>query len=81
MRRDGFDEFTARNRGVRLLSETLDQLQTKSPFQFTYLQADRRLRQVEPTRRRGETAALDHFEKGPQLVEAEAPHSKISLSK
>jgi hypothetical protein len=73
-----FDELTTRNRGVCLLSETFYQFQTKSSFQFTYLQADRRLRQVEPTRGRRKTAALDHFEKGPQLVQAEAPHSKIS---
>src|SRR6476469_4419294 len=55
----GFDELTTRNRGVCLLSQTLDQLQTKSPFKFTYLQADRWLRQVEPTRGRRKTAALD----------------------
>ena len=44
------------------------------------LQAYRRLRQVQPARRRGEAAVLNHLDEGSQLVEIQAAHSKYSLS-
>src|SRR5882724_5483341 len=75
------DQRAARHRGVRLLAQTLDQPHAKTPFEFAYLQTDCRLRQVEAARRGREASALDHLDDGPQLIEVEAAHAKLSLSK
>ena len=75
------DEHAARRRGVCLLAQALDQAHLKTSFEFAYLQTDRRLRQVEAPRRGREAPALDHLEKSPQLIEIEAAHAKLSLSK
>jgi hypothetical protein len=64
-----------------LLAQALDQLHAETPLELADLQADRRLRQVEPPRRRREAPLLDHLEEGPQLVEIEAAQPKFSLSK
>ena len=70
-----------RHRSVRLLAEALDQLHAETPFEFTNLQADCRLCQVEMARSRRKAAALDYFEQGAQLIEVEAAHPKWLLSK
>jgi hypothetical protein len=75
------DELAARYRSMRLLAQALDQPHAETPLKFADLQADRRLRQVEPARRRREAPLLDHLEEGPQLVEIETTHPKFSLSK
>src|SRR5882724_5343824 len=75
------DELAARHGRMRPLAQALDQPHAETALEFANLQADRRLRQVEPSRCRGEAALLDHLEKGPQLVEVEAPQPKFSLSK
>src|SRR5258708_31348435 len=77
----GLDQRAARHSGVRLLAQTLDQPHSKTPFEFADLQADCRLRQVEAAGRGREASALDHFNDGPQLIEVEAAHAKLSLSK
>ena len=75
------DQFAARYGSMRLLAQALDQPHAETPLKFADLQADRRLRQVEPARRRREAPLLDHLEEGPQLVEIEAAQPKFSLSK
>jgi hypothetical protein len=77
----GLHQRAARHRGMRLLAEALDQLHAEAPLEFADLQADRGLRQVETARRGGEIAELDDLEQGSQLVEVEAAHAKLALSK
>ena len=74
-------ELTARYGRMRPLAEPLDQPHAETALEFADLQANRRLCQVEPPRRRREAPLLDHLEEGPQLVEVEAAQPKFSLSK
>ena len=53
---------------MRLLAQTLDKLQAEAPLELPDLQADRRLCQMQPARRRREAPVLDDLEEGPQLV-------------
>ena len=75
------DEHAARRRGVCLLAQALDQPHLKTSLELANLETDRRLCQVEAPCRGGEAAALDHLEEGPQLIEIEAAHARLSLSK
>ena len=79
MRLRGIGKLAARHGGMGLPAETLDQPHAEAPLELADLQAHRRLRQVQPARRGGEAAVLDHLEKGPQLVEVEAAHLKEFL--
>ena len=81
MRRAASTSVAARRRGVRLLAHALDQPHAEAPLELADLQADGRLREVEPARRGREAAVLDHLEKRPQLVEVEAAHLKDVLIK
>ncbi len=58
------DELAARYGSMRPLAQALDQPQAETPLKLADLQADRRLRQVEPPRRRREAPLLDHLEEG-----------------
>src|SRR5262245_57455266 len=77
----GLDQSTARRGGMRLLAHALDQPHTEAPLELADLQAHRRLRQVELTRRGREASELDDGDEGPHLVEIEAAHLKESLIK
>ena len=76
------DQFAAGWRGECTLADARDKLQAAAVFQFTDLLADCRLRQMQAFRRLGEAAERDDLNQiGTQLVEAEVPHDKPSLSK
>src|SRR5439155_6454031 len=75
------DEFAARYGGMRPLAQALDQPHAETPLKLADLQADRRLRQVEPARRCREAPLLDHLEEGLQLVQVEAAQLKVLLIK
>jgi hypothetical protein len=55
-------------------TKTLDKANPKSLLELADLEADRRLCQVEPCRRRGEAAELDRYRKSFELIEVEATH-------
>jgi hypothetical protein len=75
------DQFASGWRGECALADALDKLQAAAVFQFTDLLADCRLRQMQAFRRLGEAAERDDLNQSAQLVEAEVPHDKPSLSK
>src|SRR5262245_47277763 len=72
----GRDQLAARRRGMRLLAQPFDQANAETPLELADLQADRRLRQVEPARGSRKTSALHYLEEGLQLVEVEPAHPK-----
>jgi hypothetical protein len=67
-------------RPLRPATDPLDQTDAEPPFELADLEADRRLGQVEPRRRRRKAAQLDDHGKSFELVEVDAAHEpKIYL--
>jgi hypothetical protein len=73
------DQFAAGLGSEGTLAQPLDQLNPETGLQLPDLLADRRLAQVEPTRRRRKAPALHDLDKRCKLIEIEAPHLKVFL--
>ncbi len=62
---------------VGLLADPLHQRDVEAALELLHLMGDRGLREIELLRRSGDAAALDHFDKSPELIEVEAAHALI----
>ena len=71
------EQLLAGLRQVGALAEALHQIHVETALELLHLMRYRRLRQIELFCRRGETAALDDLDEGPELIEIEASHGPI----
>jgi hypothetical protein len=72
-------QFGPSRRGRRPAAAALNEAHLEALLELAHLLADGGLRQIQPRRRRGETAQLDHIGKGSQLIGMNTTHQKQTL--
>jgi hypothetical protein len=73
------DQFLAGLREVGALAEALYQRHLETPLELLHLMRHCGLREVQLFCRRGEAAALDHFDESPELIQVETAHALTTI--